>query len=181
MKKLFLIFVLCGLFNLMAHSQALSNDTLHWAKYRKLTWNDFKGESIDLQGGMQGQSLMIVLANYRKANLFFPTKAFVVTVLDRKNSWINSSKKTDESLRYYRVMFDLSEVYARRLRKEFNGTKFGLSPDKVFQEKYSAMLAALTDRNKQYLKETKMGSDADMVNKWDAIIQSELKELEEYK
>jgi len=121
------------------------------------------------------------LANYRKANLFLPTKALVVTVLDRKNSWINSSKKTDELLKYYQVMFDLSEVYARRLRKEFNGTKFGLSPDKVFQDKYSAMLTALTDRSKQYMKETKMGSDADMVNKWDAVIQSELKELEEYK
>ncbi len=161
-------------------SQVVSNDTIHWMNYRKLSWSDFKGEPIDLPG-MSGQTLMVVLANYHKVILFLPAQTSVMTVFDRKNSWINDVSKTDQSLKYYQVMFDLYEVYARKLRKDFKSAKFGMDPNKVFQNTYNTELTALSDRNKEYMKQTKMGIDLDSINKWDHIIQAELKELEEFK
>ena len=179
MNKVFFL-ILFFTNSLIAFSQGLSNDTIHWIYYRRLAWSDFKGDTIDLPG-MSGQALIVVLAKYRKINLFLPTSTSVVTVFDRKNSWTNNVSKTDQTLKYYQVMFDLYEVYARKLRKEFKNTKFGLDPDKVFQDKYNSALTSLNDRNKQYMKETKMGTNMDLINKWDNIIQTELKELTDYK
>ena len=173
--KHILITITIFILSLTSYSQALSNDTIHWIDYRKLSWEDFKGEPIDLQG-MYGQSMMVILADYHKYTLFLPAHTTVETVFDRKNSWIASNAKTELSLKYYQVMFDIYEVYARRLKKEFKETKFGVNPEKVFKEKYNAILTALSDRNKQYLKETKMGTDSESIEKWQKIIQSELKE-----
>ena len=75
MRKLFFA-ILFGTFSMISYSQSLSNDTIHWIDYRKLTWNDFKGDSIDLPG-MTGQTLIVILANYQKPNLLFPTRTFV--------------------------------------------------------------------------------------------------------
>ena len=165
---------------LTTFSQGLSNDTIHWIYYRKLSLSDFKGDPIEVPG-MSGQTLIVILANYHKVTLFLPTQTSVVTVFDRKNSWLNDASKTEQSLRYYQVMFDLYEVCARKLRKDFKNTKFGLDPNKVFQDKYNSELTALSNINKEYMKETKMGTDLDSINKWDNTIQSELKELEEFK
>ena len=179
MKRLFFTLLL-GTSCFISFSQGMSNDTIHWIDYRKLTWNDFKGDAIDLPN-LSGESLMIVLANFQKITWFLPAKTSVVTVFDRKNSWVNNNGKTDLALKYYQVMFDLYEVYTRRLKKEFKNTKFGFDPNKIFQQKYNSSLTDLSDRNKQYIKETKMGTDNDAVDKWDKIIQAELKELESYK
>lgn len=164
---------------IVTFSQSISNDTIHWASYRKLDWNDFKGSSIDVQG-LSGQALMVILANFQKLNLFFPVKTHVVTVFDRKNSWVTDAGKTDQSLKYYQVMFDLYEVYARKLRKDFKETKFGMDPNKVFQEKYESELSDLSDRNKQYMQETKLGTDADALKKWEDEVHRELQELSKY-
>lgn len=161
-------------------SQALSADTLHWVDYRQLTWNDFKGEPIE-NIGFAGQTSMVMLANFQKISLIFPTTAKVVTVFDRKNSWTSMAGRTNNALRYYQITFNLYEVYTRKLRKEFKNTKFGLNPTKVFNEKYNAALTELTDRNKQLMIETRMGQDSLEVKKWNKIITLELKELEEYK
>ena len=179
MKRLFfaiLFWSICW----MTFSQALSNDTIHWIDYRKIAWSDFKGDTIDLPG-ITGQTLIVVLAYYNKPNLFIPTRTSVYTVFDRKNSWAINAYKIDKSLKYNQTMFNLYEVYARKLRKDFKNTKFGLDPNKVFLEKYNSTLTNLSDRNKQYMKETKIGTDSDSLDKWDKIIQAELKELEEYK
>ena len=180
MKKLLFSFSLFTLLLFTVFSQGLSKDTIHWISYRKLSWSDFKGDPIDLPG-MSGQTLMVVLADYHKVTLFLPAKTSVVTVFDRKNSWTNEAGKTEQSLKYYQVMFDLYEVYARKLRKDFKNTKFGMDPNKAFQDTYNAELTALSDRNKVFLKETKMGTDMDSINKWDQLIQTELQEFEVYK
>jgi hypothetical protein len=179
MKRILILLIFSSLY-ITAFCQGLSDDTIHWIEYRKLSWNDFKGEAIKLPG-ISGQTMIVLLANFHKGNLFLPTKTSVATVFDRRNSWIVDSAKSVQSLKYYQVMFDLYEVYTRRLKKELKNTKFGLDPNKLFQEKYNAALTALSDRNKQYFKETKLGTDSESVEKWNQTIQTELNDLKEYK
>jgi len=176
MKRLFLslqIFVIC----FTSFSQSLSSDTLHWTSYRKLAWEDFKGTSINLPN-ISGQTIMLMLAKFQKQTLFLPTKTTVETVFDRKNSWATESGRTDQNLKYYQVLFDLYEVGSRKLRKDFKETKFGLNPNKLFQEKYNSSITALNDRTKQYMSEISMGTNLEVIEKWDLQIQSELKELD---
>ncbi|MBI4945141.1 MAG: hypothetical protein HY840_01925 [Bacteroidetes bacterium] len=159
-----------------AFSQTLSSDTLHWSSNRKLEWKDFSGKSLGVPG-MTGQETMVMNAKFYKT---LRAKATVETVFDRKKSWAPKEEQTEQELKYYRTMFDLYEVESRKLRKLFKETKFGLDPDKVFQEKYNEALEALDERSKLYMEETGLGADAAAMEKWNATLQLELKELEAY-
>lgn len=164
----------------VVHSQALSDDTLHWTEHRKISWNDFKGDTIDIPG-MAGQTMMLILANFNKIHAFFPATTKVVTVFDRKNSWTKNTTKDNLTLKYYQTEFNLYEVYARKLRQDFSKTKFGMDPNTIFQQKYNANLTALSDRTKLLMKETKLGTDSVAIEKWDKKISEELIELEAFK
>ena len=109
------------------------------------------------------------------------TTTVVETIFDRKQSWVAKEQQTEQELKYYQTMFNLYEVESRKLRKQFKETKLGLDPDKVFQEKYNAALAALDERSKLYMEETDLGIDAAALEKWSQTLQQELKELESYK
>ena len=179
MKRLLLSFAILTIC-FVSFSQGLSDDTLHWASYRKLTWSDFRGTSIDIPN-MSGQTIMVMLAKFQKQTLFLPTKTSVETVFDRKNSWVTEDGRTAQYLKYDQVLFDLYEVNSRKLRKEFKETKFGLNPNKVFQEKYNSALTSLNDRTKQYMSETRLGTNEDAIEKWNLLIQAELIEFNDYK
>jgi hypothetical protein len=158
-------------------SQTFSSDTMHWKENHKLEWKDFSGKSLGL-AGVTGQATMVMNAQFHKT---LRATAVVETIFDRKASWVAKEEQTEQELKYYQVMFDLYEVSSRKLRKQFKETRFGLDPDKVFQEKYRAASTALDDRCKLYIEETDMGAEAAALEKWSKTLQLELKELEAYK
>lgn len=163
--------------SLPVFSQTLSSDTMHWKENHKLEWKDFSGKPL-AQAGITGQATMVMNAQFHKT---LRATAVVETIFDRKTSWVAKEDQTEQELRYYQVMFNLYEVASRKLRKQFKETRFGLDPDKIFQEKYRDASTALDERCKLYMDETDMGADAAELERWAKTLQLELKELETYK
>jgi hypothetical protein len=173
MKNIVASLLLIFLF-LHSYSQQTSNDTIHWSESRKLEWKDFTGKAEGKEG-MLSQAIMIMNAKFHKG---FKATTSVEVIFDRKSSFVSTEGKNAQQLKYFQTMFDLYEVESRKLRKEFKATKFGLDPDKVFQEKYNAALKVLSERADQYMEETATGSEPEEVAKWSKILKAELKELE---
>ena len=154
-----------------------SNDTIHWRESKPLSWTDFKGKP---KSGMSGQAFCMLEANYEKPNPLKKTKFKIAAVWYKSKSWIESSSKTEGELLYYQVLFSIYEAHARKLRKEFIETKFGLNPEKEFREKYNSAAESLTDESNEYRDETKEGEDKEAVKKWDVKEKEELKKLEKF-
>ncbi len=171
----FLFYSIC-----FSQTQSLSNDTMHWSESKKLAWTDFKGKEVKGAEKAQ-QSLMAMTASFTKGNPLKPTSTIVVTAFDRKKSWVSASARTEQELRYYQVMFDIYELHSRMLRKEFKGTKLGLDPNKIFQEKYSLAIADLDEHVRTYNEETKSGADKAALDKWDEQIKKDLISLEDFR
>jgi len=92
MKKIILsvtLWTIC----LITFCQKISNDTIHWTDNYILTWNDFMGKQENKQG-MKGQISVSIEANFIQAT----SRANVVTVFDRKTSWVKDLNKTDQFL-----------------------------------------------------------------------------------
>ena len=156
-----------------------ANDTMHWRASKPLSWGDFKGKPKKING-MRGEAFCMNYSKYEKPNPLKKTKYKVFAIWDKSKSWIDPNSKTTEELLYYQTLFNIYEVNARKLRKEFSETKFGINPDAVFEEKYNASNAALIDECDQYKEETQAGTSEEAVKKWDAKIKAELKELQQY-
>lgn len=179
MKKILILYFIIS--TVTNYSQTkISNDTLHWNSIRPLTWADFKGEVIE-GIGLNGEIFCINMAAFEKKNVFSKTQYIVTAILDRSKSWINSKLKTNNSLTYFQTTFDIYEVHARMLRKEFSIIDFGSNPNSVFQEKYNASITKLMDEFNLFRKETKLGSDLKELKRWKLNVETKLKDLDNYK
>lgn len=174
-KNLFLLLY----FPATIFSQTKTADTIHWKESKPLTWEDFKGKPK--AETMTGEGFCMLQAKYEKPNPIKKTRQKVFAVWDRGKSWISPKAKTASDLLYYQVLFNIYELHARKLRKEFNETKFGLDPDKIFQQKYNAAMDALTEKSREFRNETSEGADAEALKKWDARVKKELKELDQFR
>lgn len=179
MNKLILSCLL--LLTLFGSSQtSISNDTLIWRTSRTLTWSDFKGEVIE-GIGLSGEIFCLNLANFERKNSSVKTTYTVTSVFDRTKSWVAPKLKTSQELTYFQCVFDIYEVHARHLRKEFSENDLGEDPNPIFQKLYNASLTNLTTEFNQLRKETKMGSLLKELKKWRVKIDEELKQLDAYK
>ncbi|MDO9001510.1 MAG: hypothetical protein Q7W45_17215 [Bacteroidota bacterium] len=160
-------------------SQISSTDTIHWSAGRLLTLNDFKGDVIDSLN-VGSVCVIEILASEKKGSRFSGTTTYVVTVFDWRNSWIKPKNESDMYLKYCQVMFDIGELYSRKLRKSIKEAK--LDPYPVsFEEKYKAAKIGLADRIMHFQKESKYGAYNLAINSWAENIKTELSDLIAFK
>ena len=78
--------------------------------------------------------------------------------------------------------FDIAEIYARKLRKEFlENVKTEKDYQLKFKLIYQVMYGEFLDYQNYYDNITKRGTNAEKQNELDAEIKAQLKKLERYK
>jgi len=96
----------------------------HFWEDGELTWDDFRGKP-DNKGG-RGYTDFGYASKWEKVRKgrtnYFYVKC--ITYVDRYDSWVSDSSRTDECLLYNQTLFDLSELYCRKATKEFNSEGF---------------------------------------------------------
>ena len=162
--------------SLLSFAQAGPSDSLYWSETAKLQWKDFEGKA-DSKKGRLSQATIQMDARFRKG---IKATTLVKTFFHRKLSCILAEEKTPTMLRYYQALFDLYETQSRKLRKTLKETKLGFEPEKVFQEKYNLALKELDERVDLYMEETETGENSAEIERWEKIIQTELKQLEAF-
>ncbi|MBA3683246.1 MAG: hypothetical protein H0W73_19080 [Bacteroidetes bacterium] len=175
MKKIFILFsLLCGVSSLFSQ-----NDTLHWSAGKPLTWNDFKGDVPDT-ATVDGSVEVKILASCKNEAKYSSSNTYVVTVFDWGNSWVKPKMDSDIYLKYFQVMFDIGELYSRKLRKSIKEIKDDPYPV-TFNEKCSAAKIGQMDRVKQFKKESKNGAFEAAITRWYDNVKTELTELDAFK
>ncbi|MFT7154778.1 MAG: hypothetical protein ACI9Z7_001854 [Alteromonas macleodii] len=176
-------YILTGLFLmsvLAVEAQVnISKDTLHWNTNTPLKWSDFKGEP---KAGrvLHGQVLCANIAGFQRPSAHYQIEFHAITIFDRLNSWMPEDERTDIGLNYFQVMFNIYEVHARKMRKNYAASRSAENPDAEFQNKYSTSgIERSTELNK-YKRDTKMGLDSTALDTWRVKVDEELKTLEAY-
>lgn len=186
MKKL--LFLLFGLFIVQCAASKVSelynvynkSDYLYWSDTKSLSWNDFQGEPLN-SSNISSEIVVYNPATIEKSNLFSSFKLTSICVFDKKHSWVNRSIADSSTLLYNQTIFDIYELYTRKLRKKFSETDFGLSN---YSEKFHQMTARnnkdLVDEVSKFRKESDIGKNLDAVFNWHLKIKSELKGLKQF-
>lgn len=156
---------------------------IRWSSNRKLTWEDFKGKSKPVSNnsvGAQSYCGFGFQSNY--VTLFSKAKMFVKTTFDCNLSWVREDQKyREELLEHEQFHFNLSEIYARRLRKRFSTSQLNVGninseAQTIFKQVYANYL----DRQELYDSETNHGLDEDKHKEWQLMIEKELLKLKEF-
>jgi hypothetical protein len=164
-----------------SHQTYSQDDYLYWSETRKLSWDDFKGVPAGSSDNYSTEIFMSIPSSIEK-DVFNSPKLTSVCVFDKRHSWVNKNIMNDALLLYDQTIFDIHEVYARRLRKTFLETDFGLND---FKEKYQSMTEKnnndLLNRIEEFKRESNFGQNKKSVMQWTIKIKYELQELNQYK
>jgi hypothetical protein len=149
---------------------------IRWNACKKINWTDFKGSPPNISE-FKANTFSSVECEYGNSDtcLFYSVQTF----FHEEGSWYIDS--TQELLEHERGHFNISEIYARKIRKylRINLGK-GISDDKI--NKAINLLQA--EKNKYqglYDKETDYSKKVIKQREWSSKINNQLKELDEYK
>ena len=152
-----------------------------WEENRKLGWEDFQGKpsveipfhantnsGIAYSWGMKGSA--------NRLELTYTVETFFYT----DQSWVRPDFKNDFLLKHEQLHFDISELYARKLRvllSQVDGSKLNKDSSKQLNKLYETIAAERSAMQEQFDKETNHSSNKEVELKWQLKVEEELKKL----
>ena len=146
-----------------------------WTPNKKLAWSDFKGKPSNISNAAaitasgisynfsaQGTKDKMEL-DFKVDTHFYPNK-----------SWYKPKLANLNILSHEQLHFDISEVFARKLRQILTKTKFTNNAKSEIKEIYKNILRELNDYQNQYDAETNFSRDTVQQLIWNKKIEKAL-------
>lgn len=155
---------------------------IEWNASRKLTWEDFSGTP---SGDLMHHAAVTNCGFGYSSNKVTAFKKPVLTVTNVFNpnlSWVQPSQiNRRQLLEHEQLHFDIAELYARRLRKEFSTSRITYTnlkrkTESIFDKVYQDYLK----RQEAYEKETDYSLNTQNQLEWRRTIDAELTDLNIY-
>lgn len=160
-----------GISNLFGQEEVL------WDPVKRLKWNDFKGNvplgshaaattasgiSYEFSTFYKGNEMFV---DYKVHTYFYPSK-----------SWYKPAICTDVTLAHEQLHFDISELFARKMKKKMNSSVFTDNIKSEVKKIYRTILKELSDFQNQYDDETDYSRNLGAQIKWNKKISEALKD-----
>lgn len=177
MKPLALILFLSLTFNVSAQlTKRQAKDTLIWNAGVPLSKDDFQSKR-----SMYGRTVPA----YTSSGIYLYQSAengnyIVEAIFMKSQSYM--AKESPYILKHEQLHFDLTELYARRLRQAIAQKDFTRVKDAAAEIRkiYGKIAAEWQKEEKRYDKETQHGVNTSRQHQWNEQVAARLKELEQY-
>ena len=161
---------------LPAHLQK-EDDDIAWSARRRLVWSDFLGRPDgDNTNAALTSSKIVFSYNYDSREGFH---WHIECLFDKNRSW--GKVKNDYILAHEQGHFDITEIFARRLQKQFK--EYHFNKEKAQQEVpafYQAIMKQQTETQQRYDDETDHSRVKDKQAVWLEKIKKDLEEMKAY-
>ena len=162
MKSLALTFGFLFLFNFSFAQQEETSEKI-WDDKNPLQAADFKLKTSS------NSSFALFTLSYNLSGLDFMTKNFnkkVKNIMLTDASFIDL-ENVEYALAYQQILFDISEVYARQLRKSFLENRWKLAGNIAIAEEFSDSISTeMSKERSRFEQESKNGNDRDVMKTW---------------
>ncbi|WBL21292.1 hypothetical protein [Zunongwangia sp. HRR-M8] len=149
------------------HSQVSRKD---WNE-GNLTWNDFQEREIAFEHSISELKYTIGYTTEkqkRKDTVILRLQSFCY--IDPQISWVHPDFKTEENLEYNQIIFDIAELYRRKLQYELDRLGSYYSAETVFQNIYQN----LNDEVAMFQKQSDYGRNYAVILQWKPNIEDRL-------
>ena len=171
------LLALACVFSTNAQAQAnTAGGTLHWSASRPLVLADFKGRPRPGEAHAALTSATIVAQVACKGGQF---TGHVQAAFDPATSWWREpATMTPKLMRHEQLHFDITEVYARRLRQKLAGVHMPCAQlGSAFERLSKDVYADWEKAEEQYDRDTNHGLKPEQQAQWEAQVQKQLAEL----
>ncbi len=178
MKKLICIFCLFYTSFLYCQDDAI----IIWKASKKLTWDDFQGESDSVTIGQAKTTYRIRISpeevKVDEYGRMLNYKQMTTTAEFLKNLSWSYAKFDTVVLKHEQLHFDIAELYARKIRHKFYENKLDKIADfNTYSNDYKRLWEECTALQRKFDKETNHGRNFEQNGVWKEFVVSEMRKL----
>jgi hypothetical protein len=163
-----------------ANAQKDINEIVYWSETRKLNVDDFGIK----RSNESTPSFAQYSISYEVNGFDFLTRNFnkkVRNYMIVSASWLDTTQNVSETLRYQQTLFNISEIYTRKFRKEIKENRKKILRGVQFVEEMNRkIMSEFSKRRISYDQETQYGTLEERQLFWEKQIAKELAELKHY-
>ncbi|WP_066631364.1 hypothetical protein [Labilibacter marinus] len=184
MNNITFVILMIGLsFSYAVNGQSNNKYEKIWSSTDRLTESDFQ---LDIESSDSNPCFAQFSMNYSVTGLDFMTKNFnkkVENIMYMNASWLNKNATDKQNfIRFQQILFDLSEVYARKFRKQLLVNRKKITQGiQIVEEINSQITKELTEERAQFQNESNGGRKIEVYDQWEKKIESELNALMEFR
>ena len=142
----------------------------------KLSWSDFKGtipSNIEYGG-----YLSVRIQMYNKVNPWSGKSNFdAYGFISKYDSWVTPSFKNEYNLLHFKLLFDISEIYAQRLENDLNSKNIRPLDKDIITDIFNSYDLKYREYCLKYERETNYGKNTIQQENWNDNIFKELFEI----
>lgn len=178
-----MIYKLFFILALTLSGSSSNEDVLEWQENVQLKWSDFKGEPKDLGDIVaitsSGISFRFSIKEGNGEVIGFDTQ--VQAHFYPKRSWVHKKKSSDHILAHEQLHFDITELHARKFKKEI--TQLNISKDikRDLNSTYKRINKEMKVMQHSYDIESNYSRNIIMQAAWKIKIDDALKVYDDYK
>ena len=157
--------------------------TQNWDSNYRIQWDDFNGKPIVNSSAVavtaSGLSFGFSTIKSTRGQL----KDYSYTLEAQfypKKSWYLKSKVNSHILEHERLHFDITELFARKMRKRIESSSFTGNINEEMNIIYAETREALSKMQKQYDRETQHSQNKEKQLEWQVYVKQELRKLIAY-
>ncbi len=150
-------------------------DEVLWTPELKLRWEDFKGKPDPNSriAAVTASGISYKFSSMER-NGYYEVEYTADTFFYPKQSWYQPHMCDDIILSHEQLHFDISELYARKMRKIMDGTRFTENVKLEVKEIYRQVLKELAAFQDKYDEETNFSRNREAQLRWNREIKAAL-------
>jgi len=171
-----LFFGLVVLFSMTSTDEA---NIIYWQEGQTLSWDDFEGEPRFFQKNVSAltSSGIVHYKGCKNGMINYKVEAY----FEKNESWVKDEARTAHHLRHEQLHFDITELYARKLRKLLTEKKFKCGQEQAFETFVDDYLQNWEVEQHSFDLYTKHSIDEEQQWEWYYKIANELEQYNDYK
>jgi len=164
---------------LLFSSGSESPDIIYWSDHSRLSWNDFQANPrLDYQNFSALTSSGIVhYTGCENGQITYKVRSY----FEKHESWVKEEARTTHHLKHEQIHFDITELYARKLRKLLSEHSFLCGQEEQFEFFVKNALDGWQQEQQNFDIHTRHSMDKAHQKEWFYKIEMELSLLEDFK
>ncbi|MEZ5054190.1 MAG: DUF922 domain-containing protein [Chitinophagales bacterium] len=181
MRYLFLsLFLFSSLHIVIAASPSASKkyeNKILWNSNNKLKWADFKGKPDGFASEVAMAATSIQYYTEISNNQF---KYTITPYFYPAISWSKKNAQFDDVLAHEQLHFDITELYARKMRQAFSNKVKSPKDHKLASSIFDKIMKEWDEEQERYDRETNHGTNEVQQQKWILYVEQQLNLLSDY-
>lgn len=165
-------------FLIIGSSNTSSPTTIMWDAERKLSWDDFQGKpdyNFDDVSALTSSGI-IHYKGCEDGKIIYKVQAY----FEKNYSWVKPEAYTNHHLAHEQIHFDITELYARKLRKALEQRDFKCGEEERFDAFVANFLRKWQMAQIKYDNQTHYSMKPAIQNEWKYLVAMELSLYNDY-